>query len=92
MSGPAARVTAQAKVNLALRILAREASGYHQLETVFCRLDLGDRVTVRTGTVGRSLDCAGPRMPAEGLGQSPQTLLLAGAAEGLGARGLQDPF
>ena len=74
MSGRSARVTAQAKVNLALRILAREGSGYHQLETVFCRVDLGDRVTVRTGMRGRSLDCAGARMPAEGLGPVERNL------------------
>ena len=46
-AGPAARLVAQAKVNLALRILAREASGFHGLETLFCRLALGDVVTVR---------------------------------------------
>lgn len=43
----AARVTAQAKVNLTLRVLAREAGGYHQIETVFQRLALADDVTVR---------------------------------------------
>jgi 4-diphosphocytidyl-2-C-methyl-D-erythritol kinase len=36
--------TAHAKVNLSLRVLAREESGYHQLETVFQALELGDRV------------------------------------------------
>jgi len=46
---------AQAKVNLALRILAREESGYHQIETVFQRLALADRVTVRESDA-RSLD------------------------------------
>jgi 4-diphosphocytidyl-2-C-methyl-D-erythritol kinase len=50
-----ARALAQAKVNLALRILAREASGFHQIETVFQRLALADAVTVRE-TEGRSLD------------------------------------
>jgi 4-diphosphocytidyl-2-C-methyl-D-erythritol kinase len=38
--------TAHAKVNLTLRVLAREESGYHQLETVFQALELGDRVEV----------------------------------------------
>jgi 4-diphosphocytidyl-2-C-methyl-D-erythritol kinase len=42
--GAAWRGTAHAKVNLLLRILAREASGYHQLETVFQALELGDGV------------------------------------------------
>jgi len=46
---------AQAKVNLSLRILAREESGFHQIETVFQRLALADTVTVRAAS-GRSLD------------------------------------
>lgn len=55
----AARTVAQAKLNLFLRVLAREASGYHQLETLFQRLDLGDDVTVRVGGRGRSVDVVG---------------------------------
>jgi 4-diphosphocytidyl-2-C-methyl-D-erythritol kinase len=54
-----ARVVAQAKINLFLRVLAREASGYHQLETLFQRLELGDDVAVRVDVAGRSLDCRG---------------------------------
>jgi 4-diphosphocytidyl-2-C-methyl-D-erythritol kinase len=54
-----ARVEAQAKINLFLRILSREPSGYHQLETLFQRIALADSVTVRTGGGGRSLDCRG---------------------------------
>lgn len=34
-----------AKVNLFLRVLAREASGYHAIETLFCLLDLADDLT-----------------------------------------------
>ena len=60
MTAPrAARTVAQAKLNLFLRILAREASGYHQLETLFQRVDLGDDVTVRVGVRGRSVDTRG---------------------------------
>ena len=55
----AARVVAQAKVNLFLHVLAREASGYHQLETLFQRLGLGDDVRLRAGVRGRTLDCRG---------------------------------
>jgi 4-diphosphocytidyl-2-C-methyl-D-erythritol kinase len=69
-----ARVVAQAKLNLFLRVLAREASGYHQIETLFCRIDLGDRVAVRTDVRGRALDCSGERMPAEGLGPVDRNL------------------
>jgi 4-diphosphocytidyl-2-C-methyl-D-erythritol kinase len=55
----AVRVAAQAKINLFLRILAREASGYHQLETLFCRIDLADSVVVRLTSTGGSIDCRG---------------------------------
>jgi 4-diphosphocytidyl-2-C-methyl-D-erythritol kinase len=54
-----ARVAAQAKVNLRLRILAREASGYHQLETLFLRLALADDLLVRVTDGARSLDVGG---------------------------------
>jgi len=70
---PTARVLAQAKVNLLLRVLAREASGYHSIETVFLRLDLSDVVRVRI-TDGRSLDCVGPAIPSSGLGPVEKNL------------------
>lgn len=54
---PTARVEAEAKVNLFLRVLGREASGFHLLETLFQRISLSDTVVVRTGGRGRSLDC-----------------------------------
>lgn len=60
MSARVARVAAQAKVNLLLRIHAREAAGYHGLETLFCRLALADEVTVRVLDRGeRTLDVRG---------------------------------
>ncbi|HVE79723.1 MAG TPA: hypothetical protein VNA89_12700 [Gemmatimonadaceae bacterium] len=59
-----ARLAAQAKVNLALRVLAREGSGYHQLETLFLRLMLADDVIVRVGVSGRSLDVRGAELGA----------------------------
>jgi len=70
---PSARVIAQAKINLMLRVLAREVSGYHSIETVFLRLDLGDDVRVRI-TPGRSVDCAGPALPSSGLGPMERNL------------------
>lgn len=69
-----ARVVAQAKVNLFLRVLAREASGYHQLETLYCRLALGDEVRVRATDGARSLDCAGAALPPSGLGPVERNL------------------
>jgi 4-diphosphocytidyl-2-C-methyl-D-erythritol kinase len=58
-SHAAARVEAQAKLNLFLRVLDREASGYHRLETLFQRIALADTVAVRVDVAGRSLDCRG---------------------------------
>jgi 4-diphosphocytidyl-2-C-methyl-D-erythritol kinase len=40
---------APAKVNLRLAVLAREASGYHQIETLFCALDLADEIDIEVG-------------------------------------------
>lgn len=74
MNATTARVDAQAKVNLVLRVLAREASGYHHIETLFCRIDLADHVRVRLNATGRSLECRGPSMPAGGLGPTEKNL------------------
>lgn len=59
MSACAARVTAHAKVNLALRVLAREQGGFHAIETLFARIALGDEVVVRVRDAGREIDCRG---------------------------------
>ncbi|GLC26367.1 4-(cytidine 5'-diphospho)-2-C-methyl-D-erythritol kinase [Roseisolibacter agri] len=89
MTGSAVReahVVAQAKVNLFLRILAREASGHHQLETLFQRLELGDDVRVRVGVSGRSLDCGG----ADDLGPTERNLAWRAAAAYHAAAGWPD--
>ena len=44
MSADAVTVAAPAKVNLFLRVLARERDGYHSLETLFCLVSLADTV------------------------------------------------
>ena len=59
MTASAASLEAQAKINLSLRILAREEGGYHQLETLFARIDLADSVRVATDTDLRELTCTG---------------------------------
>ena len=72
-------VAAHAKVNLLLRVLAREARGYHGIETLFCRIALADQVTAeRREAPGVSLavsgaDC-GP--PAENLAVRAAELVL----------------
>lgn len=49
-------VACPAKVNVFLRILAREDSGYHQIETFFLAVGIFDRVTVAPGGPGIVLD------------------------------------
>ncbi|MDB4908142.1 MAG: 4-diphosphocytidyl-2-C-methyl-D-erythritol kinase [Gemmatimonadetes bacterium] len=69
-----ARTLAQAKVNLVLHVLAREGTGFHQLETLFLRLALGDGVAIRITSGGIVLDARGDAMPAEGLGPTEKNL------------------
>lgn len=53
---------APAKVNLTLRVLAREESGYHQLETLFCGLELADTLELRPGGAGIRLEVEGAEL------------------------------
>ena len=57
MTGNAVRMLAQAKVNLFLRVLARESDGFHGIETLFCLVDLADELVVeRREAPGITLD------------------------------------
>ncbi len=86
MTDTAVRLPAHAKLNLFLRVLAREADGYHGLETVFCLVDLADelRAERREGR-GVTIDVQGVDV-----GPSADNLAVRGAAEVLTATG--DPF
>jgi len=60
------RVAAPAKLNLRLVLLARESTGYHQLESLFLRLELADLIEVETGGRGIQLTAEGEDVgPAE---------------------------
>jgi 4-diphosphocytidyl-2-C-methyl-D-erythritol kinase len=52
-------VQAPAKANLLLRILARESTGYHTLETLFTLLELADTLTVERRADGIELVAEG---------------------------------
>jgi 4-diphosphocytidyl-2-C-methyl-D-erythritol kinase len=54
------RIAAHAKLNLFLRILAREDSGWHQIETAFALLELADELEVRRVESGVTLELDGP--------------------------------
>jgi 4-diphosphocytidyl-2-C-methyl-D-erythritol kinase len=92
MAGAEARVEAQAKLNLFLRVLAREASGYHQIETLFCRIALSDTVTVRVTSSRRTIDCAGEGIPAAGLGPPEKNLAWRAASAYADATGFPSGF
>ena len=61
MTATTVRIAAHAKLNLFLRVLAREADGYHGIETLFCLLDLADELVAerRDGGHGVTIDVAG---------------------------------
>jgi 4-diphosphocytidyl-2-C-methyl-D-erythritol kinase len=75
-----ATVAAQAKLNLFLRVLARDDSGYHRIETLFCRIALADTVTVRVLPAGRSVQSHGRWVPTSGLGPAEKNLAWRAAA------------
>lgn len=51
---------AHAKINLGLAVLARETSGFHQIETIFCALELADDVEITLGGDGIRLAVEAP--------------------------------
>ncbi|MFL5470542.1 MAG: 4-(cytidine 5'-diphospho)-2-C-methyl-D-erythritol kinase [Gemmatimonadaceae bacterium] len=57
MSGRGGRTLAQAKINLSLRVLGKNPDGFHSIETVFLRLELGDDVRVHIREQTRTLRC-----------------------------------
>jgi 4-diphosphocytidyl-2-C-methyl-D-erythritol kinase len=88
-AGPAAvRIDALAKVNLFLRVLAREETGYHGIETLFALISLGDElVAERREERGVSIDVAGADVGPAGdnLAVGAARLVLAATGERFGA-------
>jgi len=76
------RVAAHAKTNLFLRILAREAGGYHQIETAFALLDLSDSLEATRTAKGVTIDVSGADV-----GPADENLAVRGARAVLEATG-----
>lgn len=54
------------KVNLALDILAKEASGYHEIQTIFLELSAPvDEIIVEEHARGIELSCSNPKLPLD---------------------------
>ena len=62
------RILAHAKLNLTLHVLAREVTGYHQIETLFCGLELADEIEIVRTASGVELEVA---LPPEESGAAP---------------------
>jgi 4-diphosphocytidyl-2-C-methyl-D-erythritol kinase len=78
------RVAAHAKLNLFLRILARERSGYHAIETAFALLELADELVITRTASGVTLDVQGATAD---LGPSEENLAVRAARAVLEATG-----
>lgn len=78
----AVRAAAHAKVNLFLRVLAREGDGFHGIETLFCRISLADELAIERTAAGVALEC-----DASGLGPADQNLAVRAAEQVLAATG-----
>jgi 4-diphosphocytidyl-2-C-methyl-D-erythritol kinase len=79
MTTDAVTLLAHAKLNLFLRVLAREADGFHGLETLFCLVSLADTVTAeRREGDGVTVDVAGAEVgpPDQNLAVRAATMVL----------------
>ena len=93
---PGGRVSVKcpAKINLFLRIVAREDSGYHQIETLFQAIDLFDRVDVYPALQGIELEVRGGEASSElgdltaELGQPANNTVVHAARAFFGATGI----
>jgi 4-diphosphocytidyl-2-C-methyl-D-erythritol kinase len=83
MSPDAVTVHAHAKLNLFLRVLAKEADGYHSIETLFCLVSLADTLIVEPRD-GRDISI---QVAGADLGPSEQNLAVRAAAMVLEATG-----
>jgi 4-diphosphocytidyl-2-C-methyl-D-erythritol kinase len=81
------RIRAHAKLNLFLRVLARESDGFHGLETLFCLVDLADELLAqrREGSeVTIEVDGADVGPPAENLAVRGALAVLGATRERFG--------
>ncbi len=59
------RLRAPAKLNLYLRVLGKRPDGYHELETLFERIDLCDELTFEAQPRGLRLTCTDSSLPCQ---------------------------
>ncbi|MDO8489602.1 MAG: 4-(cytidine 5'-diphospho)-2-C-methyl-D-erythritol kinase [Candidatus Omnitrophota bacterium] len=65
-SSSALAVKSFAKINLYLKILSKRKDNFHNLSTLFCRIDLADTVTLKNRKDGLiRIKCASPHVPCD---------------------------
>ena len=81
---PCVRAEAHAKINLSLSVRpGADATGYHEVETVVCPLELADSITVRLAAPGAGITLACSPDPVEGDPRGAAANLAYRAAEAL---------
>ncbi|MCP4649335.1 MAG: 4-(cytidine 5'-diphospho)-2-C-methyl-D-erythritol kinase [PVC group bacterium] len=55
---------APAKINLFLEVLGKRKDGYHNLNTLFLKLQLFDKISLTPAKSGITISCAHPQVPA----------------------------
>jgi 4-diphosphocytidyl-2-C-methyl-D-erythritol kinase len=84
----AVSIAAHAKINVFLRVLSRESSGFHGIETVFALLELADEIAVERTASGIDLEVeGGDTGPAEdNLALRAARAVIAATGDGFGVR------
>jgi len=58
--------TAPAKINLYLKVIQRRNDGYHDIETLFERISIFDRISIEPAEDQTSITCDDPCVPTDG--------------------------
>lgn len=59
------KISSPAKINLFLRVTGKRSDGYHELETLMCKVGLFDTITMDTDHKGVGISCKTPGIPED---------------------------
>lgn len=69
-------IQSPAKINLFLRVTSRRPDGYHELISLFCALDLHDRLSFKKTPGSLKFSCDSPRLPTDASNLAHRAALL----------------